>query len=84
MKKTKLSELKNIGPKSEKWLKNVGIDSVEKLKKVGLKQAYQQMKARGLPVNVVMLYALQAGILDIHWNSLPQEIKDKLKKFADR
>ena len=77
---TSLTSLRNIGPKSSRWLQKVGINSVEDLFEVGVVDAYLRTKA-AFPdqVSVNLLYALQGGMFDIHWQDLPQEMKEMLR-----
>lgn len=77
---TRLSSLRNIGSTSEKWLHEVGIRTIDDLRKVGVVEAYQRLKAAfpdGVTLN--LLYALEAGLLDIDWRSLPHERKAELR-----
>jgi hypothetical protein len=78
-----LTTLKNIGPRSTKWLNSVDINSPENLFDLGAVEAYLRVKA-AYPelVSLNMLYALQGAILDIPWNELPQEMKEDLRHQA--
>lgn len=75
-----LVSLRNIGPKSAQWLKSVGIQTVEDFYKVGVVESYRRAKsAYPEKVSVNMLYALQGALLDIPWNELPADMKEKLR-----
>ena len=78
---TSLTSLRNIGPKSSRWLHKVGINSVENLFEVGVVDAYLRAKV-AFPdqVSLNLLYALQGGMLNIHWQDLPQEMKEMLRR----
>lgn len=80
---TALTELRNIGSKSSASLMAVGIDTVEELVEVGPVEAYLRAKA-AFPdrVSLNLLWALQAGLLDIPWNLLPDAMKTALRKQA--
>jgi DNA transformation protein len=79
--KSSLTSLRNIGRKSASWLESVGIQSPEELFDLGPVEAYKRLKsARPNEVSLNMLYALQGAILDLPWNELPPDVKDKLKR----
>jgi DNA transformation protein len=79
-----LTSLRNIGPRSARWLDSVGVNTPENLYDIGAVETYFRVKA-AYPdlVSINMLYALQGAILDIPWNELPQELKDDLRRQAD-
>jgi DNA transformation protein len=76
---TRTSALKNLGPACERWLRDVGIETAEQLAEVGSVEAYLRVKER-LPhkASLVLLYALEGALLDIHWNALPPEVKAEI------
>jgi len=48
---------------------------------VGWIEAYKRVEsADPREVSLNMLYALQGAIMDLSWNELPADIKDKLKR----
>jgi len=76
--------MKNLGPKSREWLASVGIHSLDDVAKLGVVETYKRVKA-AYPEKVTlnMLWGLQAALLEIPWNELPQDIKDQLRKEAE-
>jgi len=76
--------MKNIGPKSGEWLASIGVYNLEDVARLGVVETYKRVKA-AYPEKVTlnMLYGLQAALLDIPWNELPQDIKDQLRKEAE-
>jgi len=76
----KLSSLKNIGPQSEKWLNQIDINTKQDIEKLGPVNIYNILRIQDFPVNRLLVYALQGAILNIHWNALPPEVKEKLDK----
>jgi hypothetical protein len=80
---TPLTSLRNLGTNSSYWLNKVGIKSVDDLFEVGVVDAYLRAKA-AFPdqVSLNLLYALQGGMLDIHWRDLPEEMKVELRRMA--
>lgn len=79
-----LLQLKNLGAASVNILHAIGINSYEDLKAIGPVTAYRRIKARGINVSKVMLYALQGALTDTHWNDLAPDLKAKLVEEAER
>ncbi len=73
--------MKNIGPKSSEWLASVGVHSLDDVARLGVVETYKRVKA-AYPEKVTlnMLWGLQAALLNIRWDELPQDIKDQLRK----
>lgn len=76
----KISNLKNLGKKSELWLNEIGVFSREDVEKIGSIEIYRLLKQRGLPVSLNLIYAIEAMLLDEHWRQLPQNLKAELKE----
>lgn len=76
--------MKNIGPKSNEWLASVGVNTLEDIARLGVVETYKRVKA-AYPdkVSLNMLYGLQAALLDLPINQLPQDIRDQLKREAE-
>ena len=48
-----------------------------------LVMAYKVLQhQRPQKVNIMLLYALQGALLDVHWNALPPALKEQLKRDA--
>lgn len=75
--------LKNLGMASVNILHAVGINSYQELSDIGAVRAYCKIKARGIHVSKVMLYALQGALLNVHWNELSPELKQQLVVEAE-
>lgn len=76
---TPVQHLRNIGPKSTAWLNEIGIYTAADLERVGVVNAYRECAARFRNANNLnLLWALQAALLDIPWNALPDEMKQAL------
>ena len=73
--------MKNLGPKSQEWLAGIGVHSLEDVARLGVVETYRRVKA-AYPEKVTlnMLWGLQAALLDIAWNELPDDIKDQLRQ----
>ncbi|MFL0810981.1 MAG: TfoX/Sxy family protein [Agarilytica sp.] len=76
--------LKNLGMASVNILNAVGVNSYEDLSEVGAVEAFCRIKARGIHVSKVMLYALQGALMDVHWNDLTPELKAQLVAEAEQ
>lgn len=76
--------MKNLGPKSRAWLASIGVHTLEDVAALGVAETYKRVKA-AYPekVSLNLLWGLQAALLDIPWNELPQDIKDQLRKEAE-
>lgn len=76
--------MKNIGPKSSEWLASVGVNTLEDVARLGVVETYKRVKvAYPDKVSLNMLYGLQAALLDLSINQLPQDIRDQLKREAE-
>lgn len=75
----KLSQLKNIGAKSKALLHQVGIMTVDDLDAIGAVEAWKRVRAIEPSASLVGVYALQGALMNMHWNDLPQDMKDDLR-----
>jgi len=73
--------MKKLGPKSQEWLASIGVHSLEDVARLGVVETYKRVKAaHPEKVTLNMLWGLQAALLDIRWNELPDDIKDQLRQ----
>ncbi len=77
-KDSELLQLKNLGVASVNILNAIGIQNREDLAQIGSVAAFLKIKARGIKVSKVMLYALEGALLDIHWKDLEPGLKQQL------
>lgn len=76
----KISELYNLGPKSELHLAEVGINSAQDLRGVGAAQAYVRLRAHlKFRTSLNLLYALDGALTDTHCIELCTERKLELQ-----
>ena len=76
-----LGDLPNIGPTVRSRLGQIGVRTRADLKKVGPVNAYLRICAnypeQTIPV-CYYLYSLQGALMGLHWNDVPQRLKDDL------
>jgi DNA transformation protein len=73
--------LRNIGATTAKWLESIGVNSLEDIEELGVVEVYLRLKTLyPEQVSLNALWALQGAVLDIPWNQLPNELKEKLKQ----
>ena len=78
-----VEHLKNIGETSAQWLHDAGIHTRTDLEEIGAVMAYKVIQhQRPQKVNIMLLYALQGALMDVHWNALPPDLKAQLKHDA--
>jgi len=81
----RISDLINLGKKSEWYLSAVGINTISKLKKRGSIQTYCDLKtAFPKEVTLVFLWALEGALSNTHWNAIPKEVKAKLQEEVEK
>ncbi len=80
----KLSELKNIGPVSEKILNSIDVYTLEDIIELTPVVIFHILKSRGCNVSLNLVYALQGAIMDLHYLELPEGIKTELKNEIER
>lgn len=75
----KISELKNLGKKSEQALFDIGIKTASDLETTGALQAFVLLKQAGnINPSLNFLYAMVGAIEDKHWSKVCQTDKAKL------
>lgn len=78
-----LSKAKNIGKTIEKRLNEIGVfslaDLAEMTSVIAFKKIKENHKEKTIPV-CYYLYSLEGALLDLHWNDLPLELKEELKR----
>jgi len=78
-----LLELKNLGATTVNWLHIIGVNSYQQLADMGAAEAYVQIKARGIKVSKVALYAMHGALTDTHWTELTEDTKRELLALAE-
>ncbi|MCW5699058.1 MAG: TfoX/Sxy family DNA transformation protein [Rhodospirillales bacterium] len=79
----RLSDLRNLGPVTVRWLGEVGIETADDLRCLGALDAWRRIKfAFGRRVAVNALLALEGALLDCDWRALPEERAKELRRAA--
>lgn len=65
-----ISDLPNLGPKSQLALTSAGITGVEQLRQLGSVAAYAKVKRSGGAVSLNLLWALEGALTGIRWQEV--------------
>lgn len=80
-----LTKLRNIGATVATRLKAIEILTRDDLERMGPVRAYQEMQRANPGVTLprcYYLYSLEGALRDVHWNDLPEPLKQKLSTEA--
>jgi hypothetical protein len=78
-----LESLRNLGPKSCRWLREVGIHTISQLRQIGPVGAFQLVRQKSPRTSINLLWAIAAALADIDWRKLPAHTKQQLRKDAE-
>lgn len=74
-----LSNLKGLGPKSEKCLNEIGINTKEELERLGAVQAFIKLKNEcRIKPSLNFLYAMVGALENEHWANIAKSEKGRL------
>lgn len=73
-----LSELKNLGPKSQLIMAQVGITSLEHLKAAGSIAAFAMARRHSARVSLNLLWALEGALSGLPWQEVAREHRTSL------
>ena len=78
--KKRVSQFKNLGPRSKQWLGEVGITWAAELSRVGAVIANQAVREPiGSAATLNLLYSLHGAIQDVDWRDLSDAEKRYLR-----
>jgi len=77
-----IASFRNLGPASASWLEAVDIRTVGDLRKLGSGLAFHIVRQRFPKANILLLYAMEAGLQDRHWQDLSPEERASLREEA--
>jgi DNA transformation protein and related proteins len=80
---SELTKLRNIGPTTARRLNAIGIFTLEDLRDVGVIEAYRRVRTV-FPerTTLVLVYALQGTLMELHWNDIPEDVRAELIEQA--
>jgi DNA transformation protein len=73
-----ISDLPNLGPKSQSMMEAAGIKTVEQLRKLGSVRAYAKVKATGVSASLNLLWALEGALSGLPWQEVAREHRTSL------
>jgi DNA transformation protein len=73
-----LTELPNLGPKSQQMLNAVGIQNLAQLRKLGAVRAYAQVKRVNPRASLNLLWALEGALTGLPWQTVAREHRTSL------
>ena len=73
-----LSDLQNLGPKSQAMLTAAGITSVAQLQRLGSVAAYSRVKRSGANASLNLLWALEGALTGLPWQEVAREHRTSL------
>lgn len=87
----KISEMLNLGPKTEKDFNEVGIYTAQQLIKLGVYKAFDKLiegrmkSGRSMKCfNAIYLYAIYGAIENIDWMDIPEKKKLEFKSYTKK
>lgn len=75
---TPISELPNLGPKSQAALAAAGITTIAQIRRLGSVAAYAKAKQSGANVSLNLLWALEGALTGLHWQVVAREHRTSL------
>ncbi len=80
---TPISEIRNLGPASERSLIDAGIPDAEALRAIGAHEAYRRLLANGERPHFIGYYVLHMALQGRPWNDCKGAEKDALRAQFD-
>lgn len=88
---SRLTSLRNFGPKSAKLIESIGIHNPKELAKVGTLETCRRLILAGYSISLNMAYAIEGALMDCDWRKIPIEFRrylviefKKLKTFKTK
>ena len=73
-----ISDLPNLGPKSQQMLRRAGVESLEHLRALGSVRAYARVKRAGGRPSLNLLWALEGALTGLPWQVVAREHRTSL------
>lgn len=91
LKKTKISQMMNLGPAVEKDFNAIGIRHPDQIVKLGPEKAFIKMLEGRMKLsrsakccNALYLYSIYGAIHNIHWTQIPEKKKNEFKAYTEK
>jgi DNA transformation protein len=78
-----ISELPNLGPKSQEMLARAGITTLAQLRRTGSVKAYVRAKRAGANVSLNLLWALEGSLTGLPWQTVARDHRTSLLLALD-
>lgn len=77
--RSEISDLRNLGGKSEEWLNAIGVFTRQDLEGLGSVEIYRSLKEAGFPVSLNLVWGIEGALADLDWRELPADLKAELR-----
>ena len=72
---SRLTGLRNLGPKSAKLIESIGIHNPKELAEVGALETCRRLMLSGHSISLNMAYAIEGALMDCDWRKIPIEFR---------
>jgi len=76
---SELARLRNLGPRSVRWLNAIGVHTGAELRALGAVDAYRLLALRGYRPSMNLVYAIEGALRGEHWARLDPAVRDRLR-----
>lgn len=80
---SRVSTIRNLGPKVEQMFARAGIHSAEEIHDLGAEESYRRLLKAGTRPHFIGFYCLYLGLQNRPWNDLSPDEKTGLRKTFD-
>ncbi len=80
---SRVSTIRNLGPKVEKMFARAGIHTAEEIHDLGAEEAYLRLLKAGIRPHFIGFYCIYLGLQNRPWNDLSPDEKVALRKTFD-
>jgi hypothetical protein len=81
---SKISTIRNLGPKMETLLGSAGIRTAEEVHELGVKEVYRRLLLAGRRPHFIAYYSIYLGLQGRPWNDMTPEEKASVRADFDR
>lgn len=80
---SRVSTIRNLGPKVEQMFAKAGIHTAEEIRDMGAEEAYRQLLKAGTRPHFIGFYCIYLGLQNRPWNDLSPNEKKTLRATFD-